>query len=173
MRGRLVGLRRRGAPASPWESIVGSGLPERRGGGPTVLCATSVGGHSVARAIDGLVGTALWLRDAEPVFLLCDAVLPACELCTYVEFPNTEEFVDEGPNRGFVGRASRRAPLGTPPSQSLCIATANSFRSSRLRPRARRWLRSPRLTASHSFKTACALASRHEPRRSASSARPT
>jgi hypothetical protein len=84
-----------------------------------VLCATSVGGHAVARVVDGLVATALWLRDAEPAFLLCDAVLPACELCTYVAFPNVDEFVARGPQRRLCGPcfsagAAAYAPLPIP-----------------------------------------------------------
>lgn len=101
---RITSRLRRGAKPSPspWEALM-SGGSERQGGGPTVLCATSVGGHEVARLIDGLVATALWLRDAEPTFLLCDAALPACELCTHAQFPKIEEFVREGPQSRLCG----------------------------------------------------------------------
>ena len=81
-----------------------------------MLCATSVGGHPVARTIDGLVATALWLRDAEPTFLLCDGALPACELCSYSELPNLDAFVRDGPQPRlcgpcFAAGAASYAPL--------------------------------------------------------------
>ena len=61
-----------------------------------MLCATSVGGHAVARTVDGLVATALLLRGAQPKFLLCDAALPACELCTICRISEVEEFAVMG-----------------------------------------------------------------------------
>jgi hypothetical protein len=51
----------------------------------------------VAPVLDGVVAVALWMRGADPTFLLCDELLPACEQCAYVVFPRPEEFVASGP----------------------------------------------------------------------------
>lgn len=45
-----------------------------------VLLATSTGGYAHAQALDGVLGTALALRDAAVHLLLCDAILPACQM---------------------------------------------------------------------------------------------
>ena len=92
-------------PGSPWDEILERGVPERlaNAAGTRVLCATSVGGHPVARAVDSLVAMALWLRGAEPTLLLCDGALPACEQCAYVEFPSPDEFVRTGPQGRLCG----------------------------------------------------------------------
>jgi len=88
-------------PESPWTSLLESELPEplTEAAGRRVLLATGVGGHPMAPVVDGLVGTSLWLRGAEVSFLLCDRVLPACEMCQYVAFPQVEEFLARGPQR--------------------------------------------------------------------------
>jgi hypothetical protein len=88
-------------PESPWTSLLESELPEplTEAAGRRVLLATGVGGHPMAPVVDGLVGTSLWLRGAEVSFLLCDRVLPACEMCQYVAFPQLEEFLERGPQR--------------------------------------------------------------------------
>jgi hypothetical protein len=94
-------LMRRPAPArpSPWAELFARGVPTRydEGGGKRVLLATSVGGHPVAGVIDGLLGVALWLRGAEPAFLLCDGALDACEMCSYDSFERQRDFVRNGP----------------------------------------------------------------------------
>jgi hypothetical protein len=51
--------------------------------------------------MDSLVGVALWLRGAEPTFLLCDAALPACEMAMYVRFDDQRAFVRHGPQYGI------------------------------------------------------------------------
>jgi len=50
---------------------------DRRG---RVLIATSLGGYAHAQALDAALATALRLRGAEVQLLLCDAVLPACQM---------------------------------------------------------------------------------------------
>lgn len=99
MRHRLPALRR--APESPWKSVLGAGTPERgtEYGGVRVLCATSVGGHPIARVIDSLVGMGCWMRGADVRYLLCDGALPACEVCQYDVFSTPQEFVRRGPQR--------------------------------------------------------------------------
>jgi Capsule polysaccharide biosynthesis protein len=47
---------------------------------------------------------ALWMRGAEPTLMLCDGVLPACEACEYVLFPNPDRFIAGGPQRELCGR---------------------------------------------------------------------
>jgi hypothetical protein len=86
--------------ASPWLEILSTGVPTGvPRDGPSILAATSVGGHPIAPILDSLVATALWLRGASPRFLLCDAVLPACEQVQYANYPRPSEFVEQGPRR--------------------------------------------------------------------------
>jgi hypothetical protein len=59
---------------------------------------------------------ALWLRGAQPSFLLCDGVLPACEACEYMLFSDPRQFVTKGPQRTlcrpcFATGASYYRPL--------------------------------------------------------------
>lgn len=98
---RAVRRLRRQAPRSPWQHVAGLDRPQRpeSGVGRRVLLATGVGGHPVAPILDGLVGTALWLRGSDVSFLLCDRVLPACEMCQLVEFPQADDFAEHGPQR--------------------------------------------------------------------------
>jgi Capsule polysaccharide biosynthesis protein len=51
----------------------------------------------VARVVDSLVAMALWLRGADPTFLLCNGVLGACEACSYSEYKSPQTFVRQGP----------------------------------------------------------------------------
>jgi hypothetical protein len=93
-------LRRR-TPQSPWQDVAGLDSAKRldEAEGKRVLLATGVGGHPVAPILDGLVGSALWLRGADVSFLLCDRVLPACEMCQFVSFEHADDFVEHGPQR--------------------------------------------------------------------------
>lgn len=68
-------------------------------GGPTVLLATSVGGHEGVIPIEALLGVALTLRGADVHFLLCDQFLPACMLPTLDSAENHREFVRHGSSR--------------------------------------------------------------------------
>jgi hypothetical protein len=99
---RRLLARRPAAPTSPWAPLVAAGIPERgdEAAGRRVLCATSVGGAALTRTVDSLVGMGLWLRGAEVEFLLCDAALPACEVCTYA-LPGPERFAEDGPQAGL------------------------------------------------------------------------
>jgi hypothetical protein len=107
MRTRFPLRRRRRDPAaeSPWPALFAAGVPPRsgEGAGKRILIATNVGGHPVARVVDSLVGVALWLRGAEPEFLLCDGALPACEMCSYDRFEQQREFVRNGPQGRICG----------------------------------------------------------------------
>jgi hypothetical protein len=100
---RLLRWRAARSPATPWRDILADGVPAGvPRDGPTVLAATSVGGHPIAPILDSLIATALWLRGASPHFLLCDAALPACEQVQYANYPKPSAFVDQGP-RPFCG----------------------------------------------------------------------
>jgi hypothetical protein len=63
---------RLGRERSPWPRIFAQGVPPRLsdGAGTTLLFATSVGGHPLARPMDSLVAVATWLRGGEPHMLL-------------------------------------------------------------------------------------------------------
>jgi hypothetical protein len=73
----------------------------RARGGPKILIATGVGGHPYAAALESLLAVALTLRGANVHFLLCDSVLPACELADTTWFPDEEQFVRLGPQRSL------------------------------------------------------------------------
>jgi hypothetical protein len=98
---RRIGLRSRLArrsesrTRSPWADVEGDAPAP--GSGPTVLCATSVGGHTLARVVDSVIATSLLLRGARPHLLLCDHALPACEACSFTGFPEFDEFATRGP----------------------------------------------------------------------------
>jgi hypothetical protein len=81
-----------------------------------VLFATSIGSHPVAPVLDGLLATALWLRGEDPVMVLCDGALPACEACAYVSLP-VPDFVSSGPRAHLCAGCTsvgRRATTGVP-----------------------------------------------------------
>jgi hypothetical protein len=96
------------------------GIPARtsEGAGQRILCATSVGSHPIARVVDSLVAMSLWLRGAEPTFLLCNGVLGACEACSYVEYSKPQMFVRDGPaslcRRCYATGADYYRPLPLP-----------------------------------------------------------
>jgi hypothetical protein len=69
--------------------------------GPKILIATGVGGHPYAAALESLLAVALTLRGADVHLLLCDSLLPACELADATWFPNEREFVRFGPQRSL------------------------------------------------------------------------
>lgn len=105
---RLLRWRAARYPETPWRDILSTGVPAGvPRDGPSILAATSVGGHPIAPILDPLVATALWLRGASPRFLLCDAALPACEQVQYANYPRTSTFVEHGP-RPFCDACFRR-----------------------------------------------------------------
>ena len=120
MRGRLRERFRARTRRSPWESIVGRGVPERlQQTDRRVLMGTSVGGHPLAPLLDSIVGVALWLRGADVRFLLCNAALPACEHVTIGIFQTPEQFMRRGPQARACGSCFGRgstyfAPLPIP-----------------------------------------------------------
>src|SRR5262249_724825 len=70
-------------------------LEEARNG-KRALIATNTGGHFALAAIDCLLAMALTLRGARVSNVLCDAALPACQMC---EFNLMPDITDRGRNQ--------------------------------------------------------------------------
>jgi hypothetical protein len=86
--------------------------------GTRVLLATSTGGHPSAPLMDTLLAGALTLRGARPSFLLCDGVLPACQMVE-IGLQSPASFTASGPQRHMCAHCFPRAeglyrPLGLP-----------------------------------------------------------
>lgn len=87
--------------------------------GPRVLIATSVGAMHAIGLVDSLIAVALTRRGARVEFLLCDGVLPACQMVDHGNVPSRGRFLRNGPQPDFCGPCaargeSRLAPLGLP-----------------------------------------------------------
>jgi hypothetical protein len=76
-----------------WASATGGRAPKA----PTVMVATSAGGHLACATLEGMLAAALALRHAHVHVLLCDAALPACLECYYSRYPDFSAFVESGP----------------------------------------------------------------------------
>lgn len=68
-----------------------------------VLMATSVGSHFHAMQMETVLGVALGIRGASVQALLCDGVLPGCQMCEPRFFPNVSRFAKFGPSRDLCG----------------------------------------------------------------------
>jgi hypothetical protein len=67
-----------------------------------ILFATSLGGELASVKLESMLAIALQFNDYECEFLLCDGILPACQLCTYAGFnDHVGQFVKEGPQKLF------------------------------------------------------------------------
>lgn len=62
-----------------------------------VLIATSIGSHLPAMHMETALAAALQIRGAEIDVLLCDGILPGCQLCEPRLFPDVRDFVEHGP----------------------------------------------------------------------------
>lgn len=105
---RLLRLRRRmsarsGYPA--WDKIVATeGLPGPPVAGASakkVLVATSIGSHLPAMQMETILAAALRLRGATVDALLCDALLPACQMCEPRFFVEPAELARNGPQKSL------------------------------------------------------------------------
>ena len=65
--------------------------------GPRVLIATGNAGHLGLAAMDSLLGVALTLRGAQVDYLVCDEVLPACQMAESQLYPDADRFARLGP----------------------------------------------------------------------------
>jgi hypothetical protein len=88
-----------------WNAILGNSenqLLERlinKNGARKVLIATSIGSHLAAMQVESALAVALRLRGAEVDVLLCDELLPGCQMCEPRFFSSAKRFVDYGPSK--------------------------------------------------------------------------
>lgn len=71
--------------------------------GKKVLIATSIGSHLAAMQMESTLAVALTLRGSTVQALLCDGVLPGCQMCEPRFFPNTKRFAKYGPSKDLCG----------------------------------------------------------------------
>ncbi len=64
-----------------------------------VLIATSIGSHLAAMQMETTLAVALSLRGAEIHALLCDGLLPGCQMCEPRFFANPARLVKFGPQK--------------------------------------------------------------------------
>ncbi len=97
-------------------------------GGPRVLLATSTGAHPSAPLMDTLLAGALTVRGARASFLLCDGVLPACQVVE-IGLQSPASFTRSGPQRYMCAHCFPRAdalyrPMGLPIHRYGALLTA-------------------------------------------------
>ncbi|MGX6649022.1 hypothetical protein ACWCOP_13890 [Maricaulaceae bacterium MS644] len=107
-----------------WDKLLEPHLDEWRrvrsgASGPRVLVATSIGAMHAIGLVDSLIAVALTRRGAQVEFLLCDGILPACQIVDHGNVPSRGRFLRKGPQPDFCGPCtargnSRLAPLGLP-----------------------------------------------------------
>lgn len=97
--------RRRGYPA--WKAMQTDRLAETSATASAspvrVLIATSIGSHLHAMQMETTLAVALGLRGASVQALLCDGVLPGCQMCEPRFFPSTSRFAKFGPSQDLCG----------------------------------------------------------------------
>jgi hypothetical protein len=71
--------------------------------GRRVLIATNTGGHFAIETIDRMLGAALTLRGAALTHVLCDAALPACQMCEFNLTPDVDALARNGPDKLLCG----------------------------------------------------------------------
>ena len=101
--------------------------------GPRVLLATSTGAHPSAPLMDTLLAAALTLRGARAGFLLCDGVLPACQMVE-IGLQTPRSLTQSGPQRYMCANCFPRAaglyePLGLPIHRYGALLTSEERRS--------------------------------------------
>lgn len=96
----------RGRAYPAWGTILadqGATLQSVKPKSTRVLVATSIGSHLPAMQMETTLAVALGLRGAEVHALLCDGVLPGCQMCEPRFFPNTARFAKFGPSKDLCG----------------------------------------------------------------------
>jgi len=101
--------------------------------GPRVLLATSTGAHPSAPLMDTLLAAALTMRGASASFLLCDGILPACQMVE-IGLQSPRSFTAGGPQRHLCARCFPRAaelyrPMGLPIHRYGALVTDDERRS--------------------------------------------
>lgn len=71
--------------------------------GQKVLVATSIGAHLGAMQLETMLAAAMIMRGAKVDALLCDQVLPGCQMCEPRLFPDGEAFARTGPQAALCG----------------------------------------------------------------------
>ena len=71
--------------------------------GKKVLIATSIGSHLAAIQMESTLAAALTVRGNNVQALLCDGVLPGCQICEPRLFPNIQRFATHGPSKDLCG----------------------------------------------------------------------
>ena len=116
------------ASGTTWPAAVEAGRA-----GTRVLLATSTGAHPSAPLMDTLLAGALTLRGASASFLLCDGVLPACQMVE-IGLQSPASFTQWGPQRHMCATCYPRAahlyrPLGLPIHRYSELLTSEERRS--------------------------------------------
>ena len=126
---RLQILRRevlaRGGAYPEWRRILGTSraawesATKETANGPRVLMATGTGSHLAAMQMETTLAAALTLRGAQVEVLLCDKLLPGCQMCEPRFFPDTAHFAKHGPRKDLCGHCyeparSNYGELGLP-----------------------------------------------------------
>ncbi len=99
----------RGGGHPDWRALIGDDWPRWQAAlaaaraGDKVLIATGIGGHLGMTAMDSVLAVALTLRGAEVQVLLCDATLPACQVCEASWYPDAARFAETGPRGDLCG----------------------------------------------------------------------
>ena len=81
-----------------WRRVLEASRAGRR-----VLIATNTGGHFAIETIDRMLGAALTLRGAAVTHVLCDAALPACQMCEFNLTPDVGALARSGPDPLLCG----------------------------------------------------------------------
>jgi len=93
-----------------WPNVHSSGVT-----GKKVLIATSLGSHLPAMQMETVLAASLAIRGAQVEALLCDSVLPGCQLCEPRLFPDVDRFCADGPQKSLCRdcyRPGRKAYQG-------------------------------------------------------------
>jgi len=64
-----------------------------------ILIATSIGSHLAAMQVESSLAVTLTMRKAEVHILLCDGILPGCQMCEPRFFPSSKSFAHDGPQK--------------------------------------------------------------------------
>lgn len=82
--------------SQPWRAAL-----EAARSGPKVLLATNIGGQFSLATVDRALAVALTLRGANVVSVLCDGVLPACQMTEIGLVPDAAAFARSGPPKAL------------------------------------------------------------------------
>ena len=114
--------RRRNAP-SMWKDLINTdrdywkAAKKRAKGGPRVLIASSMGGYPLGALLESTLAVALTLRGAQVDVMLCDGLLPACQITVIRDVSPQELAGADRPPRCATCHPSGQSvfgPLGLP-----------------------------------------------------------